>query len=140
MKAAFDLFSPLPEHESVLRFWALVEQGTLALPQCSACGSWLWYPHESGDGCRRADTVWKAVASTGTLYSFTRVHRAFLAGSEAHIPFVVGLVEPDGVEGVRVVANIDDGRSEMVRIGAPVRLRRDPQRPFVLLFEPWEGE
>ena len=60
---------------------------------------------------------WEEVATTGTVYTATRVERAFLPGGQADVPFTVAFVELDGVEGVRLVTNLADG----VGIGDRVR-------------------
>jgi uncharacterized OB-fold protein len=52
----------------------------------------------------------------------TRVHRSFLPGDRGTDPYVVGLVDLDGVDGgTRLVANLDDVAG--MAIGARVRLR-----------------
>ena len=88
-------------------FWAAVDRGGLALPRCSVCGRWQWYPEPAGTDCVGGQLRWEPVATTGTLYSFTRVHRSFLPSGADRVPYVVGLVELDGVEGPRLVANLD---------------------------------
>ena len=72
------------------------------------CGRWQWYPDEAGPDCPGASLVWEPVATTGTLHTTTRVERAFLPGGQADVPYVVAFVELDGVEGVRLVANLAD--------------------------------
>jgi uncharacterized OB-fold protein len=52
----------------------------------------------------------------------TRVHRSFLPKARDAAPYLVGLVDLDGVEGgTRLVANLDDVAG--MAIGARVRLR-----------------
>ena len=81
-------------------FWAAVQRGELALPRCSECGRWQWYPESTGTDCPGGALVWEPVAVTGTLYSFTRVHRSFLPGAgRGGEPYVVGLVDLDGLDG-----------------------------------------
>ena len=52
--------------------------------------------------------LWEQVATTGTVHTATRVERAFLPGGHADVPYVVAFVELDGVDGVRLVANLAD--------------------------------
>jgi uncharacterized OB-fold protein len=59
------------------------------------------------------------VATTGTVHTATRVERAFLPGGQADVPYTVGFVELDGVDGVRLVANLTD--DPPVAIGSRVR-------------------
>jgi len=109
---------PAPVAERFAPFWAAVEREALALPRCSACGRWQWYPEDGGPHCPDAELVWQDVATTGTLHARTRVHRSFLPTPEPIAdPFLVGLIELDGVEGVRLVANLTEdvnGRSPAI--------------------------
>lgn len=89
-------------------FWDGIERGVLKLPRCSACGAWQWYPDEMGPDCAGADFEWVEVPATGTVYSCSRVHRSFLPGGRYDVPYVVGCVELDGADGVRLVCNLDD--------------------------------
>ena len=107
-------------------FWAAIEERRIVLPRCSVCGRWQWYPDEAGCDCPGATLRWEEVAPTGTVYTATRVERAFLPGGQADVPFTVAFIELDGVEGMRLVANLADGRRHR-RPGAR-RLRR-PRRP-----------
>jgi uncharacterized OB-fold protein len=112
-------FDP-PLDELAAPFWDAIEQGHLALPRCSSCGRWQWYPDAAGPDCGDGHYLWEQVATTGRVHTLTRVRRPFLPGSNAeHLPVVVGFIELDGVDGVRLVANLAD--DEHVVIGARVR-------------------
>jgi uncharacterized OB-fold protein len=100
-------------------FWEAVEREELRLPRCSACQRWHWYPDSVGPCCPGAHYEWQPVAGTGTVHTFTRIRRSFLPGESA-APFTVGLVELDGVDGVRLVSNLDE--SEEWQIGDRVRV------------------
>jgi uncharacterized OB-fold protein len=91
-------------------FWDAIERGELCLPQCSSCRRWHWYPDSVGPCCPGATYDWQPVAGTGTIHTFTRIRRSFLPGAST-APFTVALVELDGVDGVRLVANLDDAES-----------------------------
>lgn len=108
-------YLPPLDDEIAAPFWDAIASGSIRLPRCSACGRWQWYPTAAGPDCADAEFVWTEVAKTGTLHTFTRVQRAFLPGGQADVPFVVGFVELDGVDGVRLVANVaDDDPSAVV--------------------------
>jgi uncharacterized OB-fold protein len=102
------LFDP-PSSELAAPFWDAVSDEQFVLPRCSVCGAWQWYPETAGTDCAGGQLAWEPVTGTGTVYSFTRVHRSFLPGGRDHVPYVVGLVDLDGVDGPRLVANLDDG-------------------------------
>jgi uncharacterized OB-fold protein len=100
-------FDP-PDDALTRPFWDAVAQRELTLPRCSACGGWQWYPDEAGPHCAGAHLIWEPVAMTGRVHAMTTVRRAFLPDGRDEPPFVVALVELDGVEGVRLVANLAD--------------------------------
>ena len=102
-------------------FWAAIEEGRIVLPRCSECGSWQWYPDEAGCDCPGATLRWEEVAPTGTVYTATRVERAFLPGGQGDVPFTVAFVELDGVDGVRLVTNL----AEDAEVGIGDRVRAD---------------
>jgi uncharacterized OB-fold protein len=117
-------FEPPAEFELARPFWDAISRGELALPRCSKCGRWQWYPDAAGPDCAGAELVWEPVATTGEIHTLTTVRRGFLPGGRDDPPFVVAFVELDGVEGVRLVANLaDDGR---LGVGARVRATFEP--------------
>jgi hypothetical protein len=56
------------------------------------------------------------------VFSFTVVHRAFLPALEAHVPYVVIVVELDDAPGVRLVSNLVEARPEQAAIGLAVEV------------------
>lgn len=88
-------------------FWEGVAQQELRITRCSSCHRWQWYPDAVGPCCPGATYEWTPVAGTGSVYAFTRIRISFLPGESA-APYVVGLVELDGVDGVRLVSNLDE--------------------------------
>jgi len=116
-------FPPRFDTDIVRPFWQALEAGGLRLPACSACGAWQWYPYEFVRCHDDAHLEWKAVPATGTVFTFTIVHRAFLPNARpGDTPYIAALVELDGVEGPRIatfLVNLGDRRPE---IGMKVRL------------------
>lgn len=116
-------FPAPPADAGVLQpFWDAVAEERLALPRCVDCGRWVWYPLPRCPGCAGGRLEWTALRGTGTLFTFTIVHRSFLPGVEVTAPFAVGLVELDGAPGPRLVADVD-APPERVRIGMRLRVR-----------------
>jgi uncharacterized OB-fold protein len=114
-------FAPPVDTPQVNAFWQTAAEGRLALPACSACGAWQWYPLDGRPCHPDAPLEWRDVPGTGRVFTFTRVERAFLpSGSEP--PHTVALVELDGVEGPRLVTCIVGEGSDDVAIGDRVRL------------------
>jgi uncharacterized protein len=122
-------FAPPDELEIARTFWDAVARQELMLPRCSVCGRWQWYPEVSGTDCAGGTLVWQPVAHTGTLYSYTRVHRSFLPGGKNDVPYLVGLIDLDDVHGPRLVAPLLDE----LRIGERIRARFIPQDTRTLL-------
>jgi uncharacterized OB-fold protein len=112
-----------PDDELTRPFWDAVARSELRLPRCSVCGRWQWYPDPAGTDCAGGRLEWVEVATTGRVHTLTTVRRAFLPDGRDDPPFVVGFVELDGVDGVRLVANLDDDPKPS--IGARVRARFD---------------
>jgi uncharacterized OB-fold protein len=100
------VFHNPPENHLGTSFWEGVDAGELRLGRCSSCQRWQWYPDDVGPCCPGATYEWTAVAGTGTVHTFTTVRRSFLPGAST-APYTVGLVELDGVDGVRLVSNLD---------------------------------
>ena len=116
-----DLFFEPPDDELLAPYWEAIERGCIALPRCSRCGAFQWYPDTAGPDCADAQYEWVDVAMTGTVHTMTRVHRAFLPDAADSLPFTVALIELDGVDDVRLVANVHDNSG--VAIGDRVEAR-----------------
>lgn len=106
MSAGLPEFAP-PENEVAAPFWTAIESHEIHLPRCTVCGRWQWYPTTTGADCPGGELDWQPVATTGTIHTMTRVERAFLPGGKDDVPFWVAFIELDGVEGVRLVGNLD---------------------------------
>ena len=114
-------FAPPSDLPLIAPFWEAAAEGRLVLPACSQCGEWQWYPVE-GQACHPdAGREWRDVAHVGTVFTFTRVERGFLpSGNET--PYVLALVELDGVVGPRLVTTIVGDGVDAIAIGDRVRL------------------
>lgn len=105
-------------------FWEAIDRQRLVLPRCSVCARWQWYPEPAGTDCAGGVLVWTEVAGTGSLYTLTRVHRSFLPSANPVVPYTVGMVDLDGVDGPRLVAPV---QGDNLRIGQRV-VATFPQR------------
>lgn len=94
---------PVPDRDTA-PFWEGARQGELRIQRCTACGRHLFYPRAVCPHCMADSLEWVAAAGTGTVYSFTEVHRTS-EEFRAEVPFVVGLIEL--TEGVRMMARLD---------------------------------
>jgi uncharacterized OB-fold protein len=120
MRKMADIPIPLPDGDSK-PFWDAVAQEKLLIQRCDACQQFVFYPRSICPHCFSDMLSWVEARGTGTIYSFTVVHRAFgpFAGQT---PFVVALVEL--AEGVRMMTRITGSEpgAGAVRIGAPVQV------------------
>ncbi len=112
---------PPDRHPLTDPFWQAAADGLVALPYCGVCGRWQWYPL-AGAACHpETDLVWRTVPGEGSIFTFTRVERAFLP-SGGDPPYTVALVELDAALGVRLVTVLVGPRSDEPTIGDRVRL------------------
>ncbi len=112
---------PVPDADTA-PYWEGVSAGELRLQRCGACGLAVFYPRAVCPHCGGDRLSWFTAAGTGTVYSYTVVHRAF-GEFAAQAPFTVALVDLD--EGVRMMTRIvgpSAARPGGVHIGQRVRM------------------
>jgi len=110
---------PRPSPES-LPFWQAAKENRLLLPRCNHCASFFFPPAQRCRHCLSSDIAWVESKGTGRIYSFVIYHRSYHPAFEAHIPYVVAIVELD--EGVRLLSNIIGTPPENVRCDQRVRV------------------
>lgn len=135
------MYTIVPPTDAVTtRFWAAASEGRLELQRCLACGLVVSYPRVRCPRCHADDLAWEAMAGTGTVYSYTVVHRPPEPALADQVPYVVALVDLD--EGARLMSNIVGCAPDRVRIGMAVRVRfeRVADRIALPLFEPVGSE
>jgi uncharacterized OB-fold protein len=91
------LYQPSPETAG---FWNGVASDELRVRRCTRCHH-LWHPKRIVcTACGSSELEWTRVAGTGTVYSFTEVHRAPTPAFANSVPYQMGLVALD--EGVHL--------------------------------------
>lgn len=116
-------FPPRFDTDLVRPYWEALSRGELVLPACSVCGAWQWYPYEFLKCHAEAVHEWKAVPKTGTVFTFTVVHRGFLPNAARDAPpYVSALVELDGIPGVRIPTFLVELGERTPAIGLRVQL------------------
>jgi uncharacterized OB-fold protein len=132
--------APVPDGDSKV-FWEGVAQGKLLIQRCDACQRFIFYPRSICPHCFADTLSWVEAQGTGTIYSYTVVHRAFgpFAGQT---PFVVAIVEL--TEGVRMMTRItssepgagaratNGSESAGTRLPARAAPRSGPQAPVAV--------
>lgn len=102
------------------QFEALLKKQQIGFPECKSCGRYHWYPRPVCPHCSAKQLVWKPAPATGRLFTWTVVRRKLDPEFSGAAPYVVGLVEFEGVTGVRLVTNIIDTPLATLLIGLEV--------------------
>ena len=106
-------------------FWDGLAEGRLRLQRCSACGLHQTFPQLHCRRCLSRDLAWVDAAGTGTLISYSTVHRAPSPEFADKIPYVLGIVRLD--EGVQMVALLGVDHEDELELDLPVRATVDEQ-------------
>src|SRR4051794_26909335 len=96
----------------------------LRFQRCGECLTWVHLPRLLCPECGSEELTWEPSTGEGTIYSWTRTHRAFNPDFGAEPPYVCALV--DLAEGVRVLSLLADAPAGELAIGAPVRVSFEP--------------
>lgn len=96
---------PLPQvNEDSAPYWASARKHALKIQRCSACDRHRFYPTAICHFCGSLDFVWTPIEGTGTVHSYTVVHRAGVGAFAARMPYTVALVTL--AEGPVMMANV----------------------------------
>jgi uncharacterized protein len=114
-------FFPL-EGESQTRlapFFARLKEGHLSTTWCPKDARYHWPPRVVCPDCHSDALEWRDLPMTGRIYAFSAVLAGAPLGMEAEVPFVVGLVDLDGVP-LRLFGRIAGRPWEACAVGQPV--------------------
>ncbi len=127
---------PLPDlaFEATRGFYQAAARGELAVPRCSGCGAFCWYPREACPACGAA-LRWTRVSGRGTLFAWAVVRRPLVAEFADLVPYATGLVALAEDPAVRIVTRLVDCAPEALRVDLPLRAVFRPLR-----FPGVEGE
>jgi uncharacterized OB-fold protein len=116
---------PLPVKEPQnAPLWEALARHEFVAPKCRQCGAWNWVPYPACRSCLSEDLEWTKISGTGTLFTYTIVHRG-LGAFNAEVPYVVALVEMDltaGDRSVVVLGNLVDVPHEDIKIGMRLKM------------------
>jgi len=73
-------------------FWDAVKNDRLLLQHCEDCLCYVFYPRSICPHCWSAHLTWKDAVGTGTLKSYSIVHKPGHSAWEIAVPYIVGLV------------------------------------------------
>lgn len=100
-----------PENQ---RYFDAAARGELLVGKCDGCGEYHFYPRVICPFCFSDHTRWVPARGTGTLYTFSTMHRG------APVPYTIAYVTLD--EGVTMLTNIVDCDPADVAIGQRMRV------------------
>jgi len=103
-------------------FWAAAARHELAIPRCSSCEGWVWYPRPKCPACQGESLQWVTTSGRASLFSWALVERALFAPFKAKAPYVTGLVALEECPEVRLVTNILDCEPALLEIDMPVQV------------------
>lgn len=104
-------------------FWSALDEGTLLVSVCGACGNRWLPPLATCPRCASRDVAREPSAVTGALYSWTVIHMAADPAYAAEAPYTVGLVELD--DGARLYGRIVGVDHDDLRDGLRLRVAID---------------
>jgi uncharacterized protein len=110
---------PIPDVISA-PYWSAARQHRLALQACANCRKFQHPPAPVCRGCGARELAYSEVATRGKVYSFTVSHHNFTSQPSREVPYAIGIVEVDGTDGARILANFVDTPLDAIRIGAAV--------------------
>lgn len=116
-------FYPLEEAKftRLSRFFDALRKGRLTTTRCPKDGGLHWPPRLVCPKCHATELEWVDLPASGRLYAFSAVLAGAPLGMEAEVPFVVGLVDLEGVP-LRLFGRIVGAAWTDCRIGMPVRV------------------
>ena len=121
-------FYPLEEANStrLSAFYEALARGKFTTTRCRKDSSLLWPPRVVCPTCHTSELEWVDLPETGRLYAFSAILAGAPLGMEADVPFVVGLVDLDGVA-LRLFGRIVGSTWTECHVGQRVRVE-----PFAL--------
>jgi uncharacterized protein len=103
-------------------YWEAARAGRLDIQRCAACRRWVHFPDVRCPSCGSTELPFEPVTGRGVVATFTVVHRPFVPGFAADVPYAVGWVDLEEQPGLRVFADLVDVAPGDVRIGLPVEV------------------
>ena len=107
---------PQPEPNADSRpYWAAAREGRLLIRACKSCGAKHFMPRHLCPQCWSDQLEWVESSGSGTVHSYSIVHRAPLPEFAANAPYVIAMIDLD--EGPRMFANVIGQGALKVAIG-----------------------
>ena len=125
---------PLPEITLLNEpFWEGTKQHKLLLQKCDDCSAFRFTPKEVCPNCTSVSATWTEVSGSGTIYSYSTVHRGPSAGFQEDAPYSVVMVQL--AEGPRIISHVIDCSPDDVTIGMAVSVVFEDINPDITLYK-----
>jgi uncharacterized OB-fold protein len=115
-------FFPLEDEKQtrLAAFYRNLREGRLTTTKCRKDGKLSWPPRVVCPECHTSELDWVDLPTAGRVYAFSAVLVGAPLGMESEVPFVVGLVEFDGIP-FRLFGRIVGTPWDQCHIGQRVR-------------------
>jgi uncharacterized OB-fold protein len=105
---------PVITSTAARHFWDEAAAGRYVLQQCLECETYRYPPGPICANCTSDRVQWVESPGTGTVFTFTTIHRAPSEAFQPYVPYTVALIDLD--EGPRVMGNVIDCAPEEIAI------------------------
>ena len=129
MAASHDVL-PAPDERS-RPFFEGARDGRLVLQRCRACRTWLHPVRKRCTRCGGAEIDWAQASGRARLYSWGRLHRAYLPQHQGRLPIDLAVVDLE--EGVRMSTNLVGAQPSEIRAGMALEVDFERVSPDVAI-------
>jgi len=100
-------------------YWDALKARRIDIPQCDACGHWVFFPRPFCPKCFSRDLTWKTVSGAGELLTFTFSRQPTLPELADETPQKLAVVRLD--EGPHINTTLVGLAEEEIRVGMRVK-------------------
>jgi uncharacterized OB-fold protein len=100
-------------------FWTSGADGKLRFLRCQDCKYYIHPPSPICPECLSHDVAPEVVSGKATLYTWTVNVQPWIEGTD---PYIIGIVEINEQEGLRLTTNVLDLAFEDLRLGIPLEV------------------
>jgi uncharacterized OB-fold protein len=113
-------------------FWTGGKDGQLLITCCDDCGRAIHPPQAICPFCRSMSVTPQPAVGTGRIYARTINRQQWSA--DLRVPYMLALIELDGLNGVRLTARVESGTLDAVSIGDRVSVDFEEDRDIWVPF------